>query len=754
MDRIKNILRKWWPEVLLGVLLLIAYHTWVIPGGYLVAGDWSFHFKDFLHNFFGVPRMWEAFNSLGHVDIIASYDPLKYLYGLLSTFVDFNLSERLVYFWPILLFSYGGVILLGRKIFKADNVAVFFFGILFCFNTFILSIHTSFISYAAAYALTPTIFYLVNELLKQTKISLKFGVLGALTIWVAYIYESRAVIALSYLLGIFFLYSVFTASKDRLIKLGNFVLMYVVFSLMALFSLVPLKFLLTGAAATTATLFVPYTRATDALALHNYSWQGDIFSPFMLVPFLQTDISGYFYAVTALIFLPNIMDRKYRPKIYGFLVLASVIGIFLLKQQNAPLGQFYNWAFHPLPTFNLFRESNKFILFMLPISLLFGFSVSLISRKLRLKSVKFVVLSLAALLVLINLKPILTKEIGTLFVTRKVPAEYLVVHKFISEQQPFFRTFWAPAMSRWAIQDNQHPALNSGGLISNEWQNLFKDILSNRQIADEMRTKNALQVPVMEELLRISNVKYIFVPMSDTVNEEYPYWALSQGDYLAVLDRLPWLKRVNTGTDHVVAYENKNSSPYFFTFTNLIKFPSMANLELKQRMASEKLGTGSVFTSSTEKVPGITVTDMFEDLDKVIGGGPTTSASTKDSEVENIVINTEKSELSYAVENKTLTLRRRNYVGLRVDNKTFGPQDDKITTIGSLRLQSPGQYLVGLGEKLIPVDDNVASSHNLGTSYGSPVVYRVDSQNRVRNSGLEDGLWSNSVEDCNNYNSI
>lgn len=548
-----------WEKIIIFFLMLVTYNQWIFHSGYLVAGDWIFHNREFLLEFYRMPQMWDTFWNFGSVDIMPVIDVPQFLYGVLAHFFDYALLERIVYFWPILIFSYFGILKLGKMIFQEDKIGLFFFALLFLFNTYILSVQTSFITYASVYALSPITFYLFIKLLTE-KFSVKNVLFAALILLLCSFYEPRGLVALSYFLSLYFLYILLTAKKLKMDATVSFITAYVVFIVLNFYWILPQIFLAekTGVISL-QTVFVPFNSILDAFSFHNYAWSGNLFDDFSMVAFQKITSSFYFFIITVLTFSPVLFYKKLRyQSLVFFLLSSSLVGVFLLKQQNQPFGAIYEWLFYHLPTFNLFRESNKFILFLLPISLLFGLSVSFLESKIKAPSTKMVFLVLVSSLVLINIRPILNQQIQGVFINRSMPEDYITLNQFILNQETYSRSLFVPRSSNWAINTNNHPKISQVDMVEN-W------VDTNSKIPTDQKIIDMFERDYSDALLNISSVGYVIVPIKDTANDDdfFKYYG-EREFFVEELDKVSYLKRIDIGTEELVVYENENFRPHIY----------------------------------------------------------------------------------------------------------------------------------------------------------------------------------------------
>lgn len=563
---ISNVLR-FKVELFLLLTLILVYVQWIIPVGYLTSGDWTFHDKDFLREFLRWPQIWESFSSLGKVDVMPTFNIFKFVYGIFSRWWNYAILERLVYFWPILVFSYSGVILLGKKLFANNKIGLFFFAILYLFNTFVLSLHSSFITYAGLYALAPLIFLGLINLSEKNHFSITNSVVFALTLFLGSLYEVRGLLALNYFLGLYLLYKLISSKDHKGTILLNFIFSYLILFLLNIYWFLPMVFTKnTYSVNASQGLFSAYNSIIDILALHNYPWQGNFFKPFTLEPFHKVEPSFYFFIIVPAMFsgfIFRVRDLAIK-RIMLFLSVSTLIGFFLLKQQNEPYGEIYSWAFNKIPTFNMFRESNKFFIFLLPASLLFGYSMMLVMDSLKKIKLKIIIAGLATLIIFINIKPIITKEMGSLFVQREMPEDYIHYKDYLLSQNPDFRTLWVPTFSRWSFGSSRYPKISMSDNASTNWKGLIDSLF----ITDFQSAQDQVIMPFRKrefaQLLNVSGIKYVIVPLQDEENKDDFFVNFGQRNtFIHEISNAKYLKKINI-EGSIALFENTTARPHLY----------------------------------------------------------------------------------------------------------------------------------------------------------------------------------------------
>ena len=163
----------------------------------------------------------------------------------------------------------------------------------------------------------------------------------------------------------------------------------------------------------------------------------------------------------------------------------------------------------------------------------------------------------------------LTGEVKTLFVAKKINNDYLIVKNFVEKKNDFFRTFWVPQGSHFSYASAVHP-LADWSIFSNiEINNVAEQVIERKLTPGEVQAR-LMSKSYANFLLDIFSVKYVFIPLRDSVNDDdlFLYELEGRKYYIAQLDKLPYLSKINIGTKDIVAYENKNYKPHIYVTEN------------------------------------------------------------------------------------------------------------------------------------------------------------------------------------------
>jgi hypothetical protein len=344
-----------------------------------------------------------------------------------------------------------------------------------------------------------------------------------------------------------------------------------------------------------AVKFFSFARLENTISLLHPNWPENIFGKtyFMRAEFLILPILAY----SSLLFIPKIKVQKTKNYILFFSLL-GLIGAFLAKGANEPLGIIYLWMFEHVPGFNMFRDSTKwYTLVALSYSILIPYSISKIynwlesKNKFTFKSKFFSLQNLFILLLtsyfLLLISPALLGQLGGTFKTTSVPAEYFRLEKYISNQSEFSRTLWIPTVQRFGYYSSNHPAVSA--------QDYFK--LYDQKILLKELSKNET-----EELLQHASIKYIIVPFDsegEIFLEDREYSEDKYTEFVDQVNEISWLSEIE-GFGNIKVFELSNSKDHFWSPEEDlgIKYEYINPVTYKMNIADGEKGDQIVFAES------------------------------------------------------------------------------------------------------------------------------------------------------------
>ena len=536
-------------------LIIVIFRIWFLELSILTSGDWLYLMSQTQTEMFSFPHIWNT-SGLGHMDLGLTMYPIILSWGIFSS-LGFGFSERLLYMIPSIVFAYFGSYFLLRQFFN-NKYAVQVGVLVYTLNTYFMTARTGHLNLMVGFALAPIIIFFLHKFLTTRKKAFLF--LSILVSIVTSYYEFRAFYLILAIIGLITLYSM---TIERLLTLKRFLFLLLVFFgsiwLANMFWILPFQMtdFFSGNEITGRALFGnSFMRIDRAFGLFHPFWSGG-----EIIPFEVQMMPIYMWLLPFVAFSGLYISRK-NPIIVLYSVIA-ISGIFLTKQSNQPYAQIYEWFYNNLPGFNAFREATKFYFFIA-----LGYSVLIsgfIDRLLQIKSTskliimgKYLTPLFIAGIFLWNTKPIITGEIGTLFVARTVPNDYVQFKDAVVNHDNFYRTLWVPVSSRWSIYTNNHPAIS---LLSTNWT--CKESVECTQIL----TKN-----ISDRLLDEHSVKYVIVPIQDFENDDdfFIHFGKSRNYYITELSKLSYLKRINIENGDLAVFENSNFKPRIYLSDNKV----------------------------------------------------------------------------------------------------------------------------------------------------------------------------------------
>jgi len=543
------------PVAFLVLLSVMVHHAWFTNLAPITYGDWYVDHSEKLREFFTLPMIWNSDYGFGTLNFGVSFWPFLLLSGFLSTL---NLSpfliERVIFLWPLVILLPLGTYFLSYYLFRS-RIASVISGLFFEFNTYMVILQSGHLTLLMAISLTP--FFLLFFIKTLSSKRLSYAIITSLIGFAISFYEFRifylaVLLVFFYTLYLIVILKEFNGVKDLISKL---LLAFTVISLILLLNLYFLFGIYGGQSLSNNMLFQRslfgawYIKLSKIMTISHFGWTGGKMEPWKIQPLLVR-----FFFIPILALLGFIVGKK--NKKLPFFAFLGILGIFLAKQNTPPLPDIYQWLFDNIPGFNVFRESGKFLLYVaISYSVLIGAFISWFwsSSELKLnKLLKVLIIFFITFIIIWNAKPIITGELGSLFVPRKIPKDYLLLNKYLISQKEYFRTFWSPDYSRWGHYLSNHPRTSVLYLNLYEW-------------SDFAKKGNPIGNKYFNQLLDISSIKYVIVPLQDKGNDDdfFPK-AYKRANFISELESLPYLKKVNIGMKEIVMFENDDYRQHIY----------------------------------------------------------------------------------------------------------------------------------------------------------------------------------------------
>ncbi|HCH59282.1 MAG TPA: hypothetical protein DEV73_01555 [Candidatus Zambryskibacteria bacterium] len=600
---------------------VVSHWQWFFKNSYFGWGDARLltRFKESWISYANFPNIWSMYGTgLGEIDLIFSQYPIYMVFGALTQLgFDARLVSKLIFLVPVALIPALGSYLLIRDITRS-HLSSIIGSIIYSFNVNALLTQTGSLSISAAYALAPVCFLMFIKALEKK--SIRLGLVTGLIFFLQSIYEFRIFYVTAFVL-FFYLIFYFVVKKENYSKnlirtLYHTALPFIFLAFATSYWLFP--YLMTGSIQTNPAFSRPlfgdkYASFKQSIAFFSPWWTaGHGYANGVVQP-----IPVYFWTIPTLALLGFILNTKSQ-EAYFFLFI-SVLGILLTKQSDSPFPNLYLWLFQHFPGFNAFRESSKFFLILsIGYSALIAFLVSFF------RSYKIISLLIAAgigALFLWNIKPLITGQIGGLFIPKTRPQDFIVLKDFLHGQKDFFRTAWIPAAGMWGYYSDIHPkidlhtvyfdilgpmmASSQGHVRAPNKSSLIGDV--NHQFFDLFVQSNS------NELLDSLNIKYVIVPLEDKANDDdvFVNYGLPDREYLLnFLDGVPYLSRVSAGTSEIVVYENSNFKPLILIGPSPVHYQRLSSSEYVIQLPPTDEASQLVFTDAYHPAWTLTVNDQ------------------------------------------------------------------------------------------------------------------------------------------------
>lgn len=519
------------------VSLLVTFRV-IFSSSPLVGSDYPYISPEVAVESLHLPQTWKSLaGNMGEYAVSTLWAwPVNVLYGLFAKIgLDFWVYERALALLPILVLGYWGIkkllIFEGIIGMAAELASLFYLA-----NTyFLLVIDGGQLAIGLAYAWFPTVYL---QFIKSLKEDLASKLIAGICITILGFFDIRFVYIFATLAFVRFIYDVaIFRGKDIRASLKSWVQAGLVTTLVLVglnaYWILPAFFakppqLPTGYGRVMQTFFLNFTTISHSFFLVQPHWYKNIFgqvapvgAEFVFIPIL---------AYLSAIFIPR--DRK-----VGFWLLASVVGIFLVKGSSPPFGQVYNWLFANIPGFYMFRDSTKFFFITaLSYSVLIGFLFSALSKvDIKYKSVlPFVFISY----IIFTIRPVwLGRMTGLLNLPRDTQA-YSDLNNVIKADGSYGKVLWVPRRTPLGYSSDLHPNV--------ETLELVEDRPFAASVVGTYELFNFLRRPYIGQLLANSGFRYLVYPFPDEAREQvkddqkdYYLWFLRKLDLYDWTQRLP-----------------------------------------------------------------------------------------------------------------------------------------------------------------------------------------------------------------------
>lgn len=540
-------------SIFLCIVLSVVYGHWFINKE-IIGGDWPYFPIDLLRglSFFVPSWMPYQINGFGGPSVLYALD--SYFYALTSLFVRvFSIPWPVVYkgayfgFFLVLAYT-SSRFFLSKLVPVAQSWQRDIASFLYTTNTFILMIvGGGQMGIALAYATAPLVLgaaiHMVHAV-TENKISacIRQIIIVGLLYALLTLFDARVTFLVLYAHALYIVVHFFQSPKlvisSVVVSIG--IVGSIVFLLhagwilpMIVFRFTPYDYLISKSTGIGSLLFYSFASFSNGLSLLHPNWPENVFGK---VYFMRPEF--IFIPIVAFMSLLGVTGQKDRLKRQNILYcgLLVIIGAFLAKGAQGPLGELNLWIYTNVPGFSMFRDPTKFYLYvalgylvLLPIGL--EWLALRLARKIpRIQSTMILCIILTVFIAYwgVIIREALTQQLGGTFRTGSVPNEYRELDKHLSADNSFYRTLWYPRQQRFAYYTNLHPAVEA---------NHFFQATNSAQLA------GSISRPDAQEKIKSAAIKFIIVPYDsegEIFTNDRKYDEDKWQEAVKTLDRVPW----------------------------------------------------------------------------------------------------------------------------------------------------------------------------------------------------------------------
>ena len=541
------------PVILLILISVLVHHVWFFTSAPITYGDWTIDHIEKVKEYLSLPTIWRGENNLGGVDLGIFFWPLQFSIGLLAYFnIAPPLLERIFSLWPVALITPISMYFLTFYILRHRTAAIIS-SIVFTFNTFLIISRSGPVLLNLALSFTPILLLFFMKTLETKKLS--YSLITALTGFIISFFEFRLFYIAVWILFFYFIYHLILIEpkSKRNFKVyflaGLVIVIPLLLNTYAIIALQSIQSLTSNEVFNRILFGSSYVKLAKIMSLFHFGWTGK--SPDWIVQ--PQPLRFFFIPIVAFLGFALTKNKK-----IAFFSLLALISIFLTKLNHLPFPEVYQWLFDHVPGFNAFRESGKFSFFIVfSYAILIASFIQILTdwgKKKKHIFLSHIITVSITLLFLWNTKPIITGELGSLYVPRHIPNEYFVLKDFILKEKDYFRTLWIPLYSQWGTRSNIHPMISNYPINIGDWKEFT-----------QRQNGNVFDVNFTNQLLDLSSVKYVVLPLEDKENEDDFYrFAGKRQDFKKNLDHLNYLNKIDIGTQKVTLYENYDYRPHIY----------------------------------------------------------------------------------------------------------------------------------------------------------------------------------------------
>jgi len=271
-----------------------------------------------------------------------------------------------------------------------------------------------------------------------------------------------------------------------------------------------------------------------------------------------------------------------------FFNILALIGTFLAKGVNAPLGFIYLWLFEHLPGFVMFRDSSKwYFMIIFSYALLIPYTLEKFSLKisdifLKAKSVNIIHAGIVICFCfywVFTIRDIIYEKYTFAYKSLVISEEYRKLERMLSGDDRFYRTMWIPVIQRFGYVSDLHPAISSQIVTESDSTFEIFEWLNRNQSQDQLKRWSVRYIIVPDDILgeifqddrKYDNRKYLAL-IDDlrkiTWLEEVPGWSnIKIFENKTYFDKF-WVENISGYDEKIIKYHKINPTKYKIIFDN------------------------------------------------------------------------------------------------------------------------------------------------------------------------------------------
>lgn len=502
------------------LILIVVFRNWFTFNP-LTGGDWEFYFSETLREFPLMPSSWNIWFGLGFGVNLTFFMNINSYFMTTSSFLHNILGmhwifiERALWFWPYLIFTSYFSFRLTKTLFpEIKNHFALISSAVYTLNTYsLMLVGGGQMGVALSYGLAPLVFSCLIELIGaiDTKKALVKSILFGLAFSFQLLLDIRIAYVTLLVLGLYVLWSIFLVKHIPLKNLPKFLFLALFLPALITFLLHlwwifpfffsskdPLSSLGQVYVGSQSIKFFSFSSFSHAFSLLQPNWPENIFGK---VSFLK-----YEFLILPLIAFSSLIFFKKQSKDVKlsvlFLVLVSMLAIFLSKGANEFFGEIYIWLFDNLPGFYMFRDPTKWYVIialsysvLIPFTFYYGQKVFMTKVKQPLSDYLKILIYLFFLVVgLFLISPSLTGQLKGTFMAKQIPSEYISYKDFILSDYSYGRAIWVPQKNRYSFYNSLHPNTDAKDFLKTSDPKEIVEILKDEKTIERLQNASIAYV--------------------------------------------------------------------------------------------------------------------------------------------------------------------------------------------------------------------------------------------------------------------